>query len=224
MIKDLKSLRAITAGEENKQINKQIDKSTVSCTRASVVVPETAFSVEHASLAGAAAGSAREAKASGDGGGHERSDEGRVGGAEELVEPAAGDEHAREHVDEPDEQAQEALALVPDEQQDRLDVELEEDARHVALADGPAVLRHGVLVREDEVVGSQTPPGRRRRRERRDLLRRNGRVDGRHDRQVVLELVEVLGRGGDGQVERVPEVRVQRPEGELVDDVREVEC
>ena len=190
----------------------------------SIVVPEDACSVEDASLASTTAGSAGETETSGDGGGHERSDEGRVGGAEELVEPAAGDEHAREDVDEPEQQTQEALALVADEQQDGLDVELEEDARHVALAHGSAVLRHGVLVREDEVVVAQTSPGRGRRRQRRRPVRRDGRVDGRHHREVVLELVEVLGRRGDGQVERVLQVRVQRPERELVDDVREVEC
>ena len=49
-------------------------------------------------------------------------------------------------------------------------------------------------------------------------------IDGRHDRQVVLELVKVVGGCGDGVVERVEEGGVVRAEGELVDLVGEVEC
>ena len=49
-------------------------------------------------------------------------------------------------------------------------------------------------------------------------------VDGRHDREEVLEFVEVGGRGGDGAVEGVDERGVEIAEGEFVDYVGEVEC
>jgi hypothetical protein len=49
-------------------------------------------------------------------------------------------------------------------------------------------------------------------------------VGGGHDRQKVLELVEVAGGFVDGAVERVNEGREEGAEGELRDDVREVEC
>ncbi len=48
-------------------------------------------------------------------------------------------------------------------------------------------------------------------------------VDGGDDGEVVLELVEVLGRCGDGVVEGVGEGGVEGAEGELVDCVGEVE-
>lgn len=51
-------------------------------------------------------------------------------------------------------------------------------------------------------------------------------VDGGHDREVVLELVEVVlvgGRGCDGVVERVGEGGVVGSEGHFADDVGEVE-
>ncbi len=50
------------------------------------------------------------------------------------------------------------------------------------------------------------------------------RVNGGDDGEVVLEFVEVEGGCGDGAVERVLEGRVEGPEGEFGDDVREVEC
>lgn len=50
------------------------------------------------------------------------------------------------------------------------------------------------------------------------------RVDGRNQREVVLEFVEVDRCRGEGAVERVLEGGVERAERELVDDVGEVEC
>jgi hypothetical protein len=53
--------------------------------------------------------------------------------------------------------------------------------------------------------------------------RRVVRVDSGHDAEVVLVLVEVVGRGGDGVVERVGKRGVEGPEVQLVDLVGEVE-
>ena len=44
-------------------------------------------------------------------------------------------------------------------------------------------------------------------------------VDGWDDGEEVLEFEEVIGRGGDGAVEGIVQVRVVWPEGELIDDM-----
>ena len=52
---------------------------------------------------------------------------------------------------------------------------------------------------------------------------RGAGVDGGDDGEVVLEAVEVVRRPGEGAVERVEQGGVEGPEGEFVDEVREVE-
>ena len=52
---------------------------------------------------------------------------------------------------------------------------------------------------------------------------RGAGVDGGDDGEVVLEAVEVVRRPGEGTVERVEQGGVEGPEGEFVDEVREVE-
>lgn len=70
------------------------------------------------------------------------------------------------------------------------------------FGDGRRLRRDGVLVGVDVGAG----------RWRREGLRVGGgegaRVDGRHHRKVVLVLVEVSRRGGEGVIERVQERRV----------------
>lgn len=86
------------------------------------------------------------------------------------------------------------------------------------FGNGRRLRRDGVLVGVDIGAGWW----------RREGLRVGGgegaRVDGRHDRKVVLVLVEVSRRGGEGVIERVQERRVEGPKGELVDYVGKIEC
>lgn len=94
-----------------------------------------------------------------------------------------------------------------------------------------ALLRHGVLVREDGVgapgqsgvvvcgVGGGGGDGRVGGVEGAGV----GGVDGRDHAEVVLVFVEVVGGCGAGVVERVQEGGVEGAEGEFVDLVREVE-
>lgn len=122
--------------------------------------------------------------------------------------PVAGDEDAGEDVDDLEEEGEDAVAALLDGEQDGLDVVLEEEARHHELADLLALLGHGVLVGED---------GARARAAAGHGVHRG------HDGHEVLELVEVRRRGVDGAVEGVHEGGVVGAEGELGDDVREVE-
>lgn len=84
--------------------------------------------------------------------------------AEQAIDPAAADEDAADGVDDADEEPEGAVALLAHGQQDGLDVEFEEDAGHVALADFVLVRRHGVLVREDRVGRGRAERGVLRRR------------------------------------------------------------
>ena len=79
----------------------------------------------------------------------------------------------------------------------------------------------GVLVGEDGAGGGE---GRVRGAVERDAVREGARVDGGHDGEVVLEFVEVRVGGGEGVVEGVEKGGVEGTEGELVDNVGEVEC
>lgn len=103
--------------------------------------------------------------------------------------PMSRDQHAAEDVDDLDEKEDEALAVLLHGEQDGLDVVLEEDAGDVVLVDGLAALRDGVLVGVDPVAAVA--------------------VDGGHDGEVVLELVEVVRGRVDGAVEGVDEGGVE---------------
>lgn len=147
------------------------------------------------------------------------------------MSPAAGHEHATDEVDQANGQGQQAAALLGHDDEDGLDVELDEDAGHVLVGDGAALLGDGVLVGPHrgrghaQRVGVGQGLGVVAARAGRELeVVRLRRVDGRHDAAVVLELVEVVLRRREGVVERVDERRVEGPEGEFVDLVREVEC
>lgn len=121
----------------------------------------------------------------------------------QLITPPARHQHPGHHIHDPYQQLQQPLSLLADGQQDGLDVEFEEDAGHVELGDGGGLGRDGVL------VGGDTAGA--------------GAVGGRDDGDVVLVFEEVGWGGADGVVERVEEGWVEGPEGEFVDDVREVE-
>lgn len=54
---------------------------------------------------------------------------------EQAIEPATADQDAADSVDDADEEAEGAVTLLADGQKNRLDVKLEEDAGHIALAD-----------------------------------------------------------------------------------------
>lgn len=97
--------------------------------------------------------------------------------------PVASHHDAAEDVDNLDQKAKEAMAGLRDAQHDGLDVVLEEDAGDLVVRDDLALLRDGVLVGVDDPVA--------------------GEIDGGHDREEVLELVEVNNGGVDGAVEGV---------------------
>lgn len=125
------------------------------------------------------------------------------------VAPVPSHEGAAHHVNNLDEEDEEAVALLGDVEQDWLDVVLEEDTGNDALIDLVALLRHGELIRDN----------------RRGYTRVgvSEAIDGGHDGHEVLELVEVaLGRV-DRRVEGVDEGRIEGAEGEFVDDMGEVE-
>lgn len=116
----------------------------------------------------------------------------------------ARNEHTTDYINQLDEEDKKAVAVLVDGQQDWLDVILDKDSRYgQALVDFLALLRNGVLVGEDG-AGADA-------------------VDGGHDGEVVLELVEVGGGEVDGAVERVDEGRVEVAKREFGDDVGEVE-
>lgn len=73
--------------------------------------------------------------------------------ARQLIAPPAAHQDATDHIHDPDAQRQEAPPLFPDGQEDGLDVEFEEDARHGAFVDVVGLRGHGVLVRDDCVGG-----------------------------------------------------------------------
>ena len=137
--------------------------------------------------------------------------------APQLVQPAAADQHAADGVDDAHQQRRQAAAGLGDRQQNRLDVELEEDAGEGVLGHGPALRRHGVLVGEDGVARAEDGLRGRVAVGRGQPRRRAARVDGRHDGEVVLEPVEVAVGQGQGLVQRVEQGGVERAEGELLD-------
>lgn len=83
---------------------------------------------------------------------------------EQAIDPATADQDAADGVDDANEKAEGAVTLLADGQKDRLDVEFEEDAGHVALADLGRVRRSGVLVGEDCVGRGGAERGVLRRR------------------------------------------------------------
>lgn len=120
----------------------------------------------------------------------------------------ASNQHPAQHINNLDQELQHPRPRLLNRQQHGLNVVLEEDARDVVVCNLLGLLRHGVLVRHDGVGGRGGAP--------------DG-VDGGDDGEEVLELVEV-GRGGvDCAVEGIDEGGVEGAEGELRDDVGEVE-
>lgn len=116
----------------------------------------------------------------------------------------AGDEDAADDVDELDEEDDEAVAGLVDGEQDGLNIVLDKDAGDGGvLVNLLALLGDGVLIRLDGAAADA--------------------VDGGDDGEVVLELVKVGAGDIDSAVEGVDEGRVERPVGELGDDVRKVE-
>ena len=124
--------------------------------------------------------------------------------------PMARNQHATKNINHLNHESQEAVSALLNCQQHGLDIVLEEDARDGALADDVRLLGHGVLVCEDGA-------GRVGR------ARGVDGVDGGDDGEEILESVEVIGGRGDGAVEGVEEGGVEGSEGELGDDVGEVE-
>lgn len=122
--------------------------------------------------------------------------------------PVHRHDHARQHIDNLEQELQKARTRLLDEQQNGLNVVLDKDAGDVVVVDGFALLGHGKLVGEDGVAGG--------------ALAADG-VDGRNDGEVVLELVEVVRSQVNGEVEGVLERGVKGAKGELVDDVGKVE-
>lgn len=120
------------------------------------------------------------------------------------VSPMTRHQRTTDDIHDLDEKNQKRIPFLLDVQQNRLNVVLDKDARDDALRDFLRLLRDGVLVRDDGFA-------------------RRG-VDGGDDRNKILELVEVGGGDVDGLVERVDEGGEERAEGELGDDVGEVEC
>lgn len=112
-------------------------------------------------------------------------------------------QHAAQHVDDLHQEHEDPISALMHREHDGLNVIFEKDARDGSVRHNLALLRHGVLVRKD-VARAHT-------------------VDGRHDGEVVLELVEVVLGNVGGAVERVDQRGVKGPVGQLRDDVREVE-
>lgn len=103
--------------------------------------------------------------------------------------PMAGNQSTANHVDDPDQEQDNAVARLDDVEQDGLDVVFEKYAGDHPLVDLLALLRYCVLVGEDGV--------------RAPLERFAHAIDGWDDGHVVLELVEVCRRGVDCLIKRV---------------------
>ena len=144
-----------------------------------------------------------------------------------LIQPPPRDNHTGDGIYEADQQREKAAPLFTDEQQDRLDVILEEDARDEERAFGERGRLAGccVLVREDEVAGGAVRVGRGRRQGAESCVDGAGAlgVDRRYDGEEVLVFVVVGFGRRDGFVEGVEDGWVVRAEGKFVDYVREVE-
>lgn len=120
----------------------------------------------------------------------------------DLKHPASSDKDTRNNINEPDRKTQKAIPFLGDRQENRLNVVLDKDAWDGVLGNSTRLLRHSVLVREDCVgvpaeeaalfVCGLIVAGRRRARGVYVVDRTSvGRVDGGHDREVVLVLPEV---------------------------------
>jgi len=90
--------------------------------------------------------------------------------------PMARNQHSAKHIDDFDDEAQEAVAALLNRQQQGLDVVLEEDAGYSAIVDDVRLLGHGVLVRENGAFAVGV----------------GGAVYGWHHGEEVLEFVEVI--------------------------------
>ena len=130
----------------------------------------------------------------------------------QLIAPPPAHEHPTHHIHHPHHQRQQASPFFADRQQDGLDVELEEDAGDLLLAHHARLRSHGVLIRENGVGRGEVGRGAGA-----------AGIDGRYHRKVVLVFEEVGGRRGQSSVEGVEEGGIEGSEGELVDDVREIE-
>lgn len=121
----------------------------------------------------------------------------------QRIPPVARHHDAAEDVDELEQKGKEAVARLLHAQHDGLNVILEEDAGHLVVRDGLALLCDGVLVGVYDAVA--------------------GYVDGWHDGEVVLKLVEVDNGRVYGAVEGVDQRRVKGAVRQFRDDVRKVE-
>lgn len=145
----------------------------------------------------------------------------------QLPRPPASHHNATDDIHEPNNQRPKAARLLDQTKRNGFDVELNEHAGHALLGHGVALARDGVLVRFDSVVCEKAGCGGAVGGVEGAHGFQGVCVDGRDDAEVVLELVEVVLRGrgeGDGVVEGVVHGWEVRAEGELADDVGEVEC
>lgn len=142
-----------------------------------------------------------------------------------MIQPAAGNKHAGDGVDEANNKTQEASALLVDEQEDGLDVVLDEDAGHEVrvLGNGIGLAGCCVLVGEDHILGVLGMDGAMCGGVGVDGVPAAFGVDGRHDGEEILVFVIVVVGGGDCFVEGVEEGGIMRAEGEFGDHVGEVE-
>ena len=136
-----------------------------------------------------------------------------------LINPATSDKHPRNSVNDTNDQSQKSTPLFTDQQHDRFDVVLEEDARneHRRFGDRPTLAGRCILVRED---GVSSRPGLRGVCI--ECVSALG-IQRRHHRKEVLELVIVAFTFSNGLVQRVKQTRVVRTEGELGNHMREIE-
>lgn len=123
--------------------------------------------------------------------------------------PVSGHKYTGEHVDDFDQESKITITGFLNSQQYRLNVILEKDSRNHALADLVALFGDSVLVGEDSLRGG---------------VRVSDCVHSGHNRHEVLKLMEVGACQVYSTVEGVDQRRVEGAKGELVDDMREVEC
>lgn len=129
----------------------------------------------------------------------------------QLIAPPSPHQDPAHHIHDPHAQRQQPPPLLSDGQQDRLDVEFEEDARHGALVDAGRLGGDGVLVcdycvggRGEDLRGSGGGGG---------FGRGGSGVDCRDDGKVVLVFVEVGAGCGVSFVQGVEEGGIEGTEG-----------